>query len=97
MPASEPITITLTAELSERVRAQIADHGYSSPLAVIAEGLDMLDLPEGELRGDELPEWMANEIVEACEEYDRDPSQVRTMEQVKETLAAEYRRAMKSA
>jgi len=36
--------------------------------------------------------WLEEEVVPACEEYDRDPSQSRTSEQIRESLAEEYAR-----
>jgi len=87
---TEPLTITLSPELSERIRLDIALHGYATPLAVVEEAFHAFDetCPE-------LEPWMEQEILEACEEYDRDPTNVRTMEQIKQMLAAEYERAVK--
>jgi hypothetical protein len=43
----------------------------------------------------ELEPWMIAEVVAAIEECDRDPSSVRTLDQVRETLDAAFSRASK--
>jgi hypothetical protein len=88
--ANEPLTITLSPELSERIRADIALHGFPNPVAVVEEAFRVADE-----RDEELEPWMVQEIIEACEEYDRDPTNVYTMEQVKEMLEAEYERSVR--
>ena len=89
--STQPLTLTLSAETSALVRAKMAAFGYSDPERVIEEGLAALD-PEEEV----FERWLHEEVVPACEEYDRDPSQGRTSEQVRETLAGEYARAQRA-
>jgi len=54
---NEPLTITLTPEMSDRIRAKVADHGYASPLDVIQEGLYALDHND-----DGFEPWMRQEL-----------------------------------
>ncbi len=90
-PLNEPLTITLSPELSERIRVDIALHGFPSPLAVVKDAFRIVDE-----RDEELEPWMVQEIVEACEEYDRDPYQGRTSEQIRLMLEEEYRLSLKA-
>jgi hypothetical protein len=39
MPTGEPMTITLPPELSDRVRAKMAENGYADALEVVEDGL----------------------------------------------------------
>jgi len=80
--------------MSDRIRAEIANHGYSNPLEVLEHGL--IALSSGNSEQDDLPEWMMQEIAEACDELDRDPTLVMTMEESGEALRAEYARALKA-
>lgn len=89
--STQPLTVTLSAETSALVRAKMAEFGYSDPEQVIEEGLAALD-PEEEV----FERWLQEEVLPACEEYDRDPSQGRTSEQVRETLAAEYESSLRA-
>jgi Arc/MetJ-type ribon-helix-helix transcriptional regulator len=91
MPINEPLTITLTHELSDRVRAEIATGGYKNPIDVIAGGLDALHPDD-----DGFEPWMRQDIMEACDELDRDPSQVITLDQLGEELKVEYANARKA-
>jgi Arc/MetJ-type ribon-helix-helix transcriptional regulator len=91
MPTNEPITITLPADMSERIRKRIAENGYSDPVQVIGHSLDALESEDSEL-----PEWMVRDILEPCDELDRDPTQVMTMEECGEALQKEYARAPKA-
>jgi coenzyme F420-reducing hydrogenase gamma subunit len=88
---NEPLTITLSPELSERIRVDIAIHGFPNPLAVVEDAFRIVDEKD-----EELEPWMVQEIIEACEEYDRDPSQGRTSEQVRLMLEEEYRLSLKA-
>lgn len=88
--SEQPITITLTPELSARIQKRIRENGYESPVEVIASGLDALDEEDRE----PLESWMDEQLAEVLEELDRDPSRVRTSEQVEATLQAAYERAL---
>ncbi len=91
MPTKEPTTITLPAEMSERIQAIIADRGYADPLAVMDVALDSFELPEAPLEP-----WMVQEIMDACDELDRDPTAVITLDQLGEELKLEYARELKA-
>ena len=88
--SEQPITITLTPELSARIQKRIRENGYESPVEVIASGLDALDEEDRE----PLESWMDEQLAEVIDELDRDPSRVRTPEQVEATLQAAYERAL---
>jgi Arc/MetJ-type ribon-helix-helix transcriptional regulator len=87
MPTNELITVTLTPELSDRVRSEIANHGYSNPLDVIEHGLDALGH-----KGEWFEPWIRQEIMDACDELDRNPSSVLTLDELGQELKAEYAR-----
>jgi Arc/MetJ-type ribon-helix-helix transcriptional regulator len=89
--SNEPITITLSPEISRRVRAKIAENGYVDVEDVIQDGLDAL-----EPNAPELERWLREDVVPVCEELDRDPTQVLTLEESGEALKAEYARFLKA-
>ena len=90
MSPDGPITITLPNELSSRIRAKIAESGYKDTVEVIQGGIDALDNIH------DLEPWMIAEIIATCDEIDADPSQLRTMDQVDETLAKQYQQLLKA-
>lgn len=90
MPSNEPITVTLTPAMSDRIRSEIANHGYSNPLDVIEDGLDAL-----ENHGEWFEPWMRQEIMDACDELDRDPAAVVTLDELGQELKTEYARFQK--
>lgn len=89
--SEKPIILTLSPELSNRVRDKMHSFGYADPIDVIEQGIAAL-----EAQNDDFEQWLRDEVIPACEEYDRDPSTARTPEQVRATLAAEYERALKA-
>lgn len=76
MGAIEHLTISLSAQAAEKLRARVQSGDYQ--IAAI--------LPDV---GDGLPDWFRAEVVMACDELDRDPSQAIPIEQVRGRLRAD--------
>jgi Arc/MetJ-type ribon-helix-helix transcriptional regulator len=91
MPTGEPMTITLPPELSDRVRAKMAENGYADALEVVEDGL----LAE-RASPSEIEEWLREEIIPYCAEIDRDPTKLRTVAQIDAMLEAEFQRALEA-
>jgi Arc/MetJ-type ribon-helix-helix transcriptional regulator len=91
MPTDEPLTITLSPEMSRRVRQVLVENGYASAEHFIVDALDALEPADPEFE-----RWVAEEAIPAVEEYERDPSTGRTPDQIRATLEAEYHRALKA-
>jgi len=88
---NEPMTITLSPEISRRVRRKIDENGYVDAEDVIQDALDALEPNDPELE-----RWLREEVVPVCEELDRDPGQVLTLDESGEALKAEYARFLKA-
>lgn len=91
MAASEFSTVNLSSELAERLERRRVERHYDSVEEVIREGLEAL-----ELEPESFELWLREEIIPACEEYERDPMSSRTSEQLSAALIAEYHRALRS-
>jgi Arc/MetJ-type ribon-helix-helix transcriptional regulator len=91
MAIGEPITITIPAELSDRIRARIAEDGYADPLDVLEDGLDALEPDE---QG--LSHWLRTEVAAAVKDYQENPANVLTEDQLKTSLQTEYERFRKN-
>lgn len=88
---NEPMTITLSPEISRRVRRKIDENGYVDAEDVIQDALDALEPNDPELE-----RWLREEVVPVCKELDRDPTQVLTLEESGEALKVEYARFLKA-
>ncbi len=93
-------TVELTAEQAEVIDQLVAEGTYPSASAVIAEALDRVAGPSDEELGpapelteEDVERWLKEEVAPTIAEYDADPSNVLTADEVREHLArlhAEY-------
>jgi len=78
----EPLTITLSLEDSRLVRERIAENGYRDAEDVIHDALSAFEPDESEIE-----QWLRKEVIPTCEELDRDPTQVVTLEELDRHIA----------
>jgi putative addiction module CopG family antidote len=90
MRSTQQLSITLPHEMAERVRAKVESGEYASESEVIRDGLRAL-----EMHKQALDAWLRNEAVPALLAIKAAPSTGRTGEQVRGSLAAAHRSALK--
>jgi len=73
----EQLTITLSPELSEKVRAQAASHGYASESEFIEDNIAEAVEPESQLE-----QWLKTVGVARYDAYDANPNDVLTEEEL---------------
>jgi Arc/MetJ-type ribon-helix-helix transcriptional regulator len=78
----QPLTITLSPDLAEKVRAQAASQGYASETAFVEE-----HIAEAVDADPELEDWLRTVGVARYDAYDADPTNVLTGDQLRATLA----------
>jgi antitoxin ParD1/3/4 len=85
MRTTQQMSITLSNELADTVRAKVASGEYASESEVIRDGLRAL------LARDRAVErWLREEVGPAYDALKADPSRVITAAQIKARLAAEH-------
>jgi Arc/MetJ-type ribon-helix-helix transcriptional regulator len=87
MAIGEPLTVTIPAPFSDRIRARVQSGEFASTdEAVLAQlaSVDPLDA--------DIDRWLREEIIPYCLELDHDPSQLRTVEQLDSALEQERQR-----
>jgi Arc/MetJ-type ribon-helix-helix transcriptional regulator len=90
-------TITLTPELIQSVRDRVASGEYVSESDLIREALSALDSSKEPISsGPQFEEWLRSETAVAYDEIEKDPTQIVTLEEMQQALAAEYARASKA-
>ncbi|WP_343676927.1 type II toxin-antitoxin system ParD family antitoxin [Paraburkholderia heleia] len=92
--ASERLTITLTPELLEFVRARTAEGDYNSDSEVIRDGLRLLKERDNAVR-----QWLTEKVVPSYLQYKANPESAMTRKQIEEQLDRDrrQRRAKKGA
>jgi Arc/MetJ-type ribon-helix-helix transcriptional regulator len=88
---SEPLTITLSPELADKVRAQAAAHGYASESEYVED-----QIAEAVHEDSDLEEWLRTVAVARYDAYDANPSVVLTVEELRARIA-EHRGARRHA
>lgn len=83
----QPLTITLSPELAEKVRARAAAHGYATESEYVED-----QLAEAVDENPELEEWLRTVGVARYDAYDADPTAVLTGDQLRASIA-EWRAA----
>jgi hypothetical protein len=79
----EPLTITLSSELAEKVRLQAVAHGYASESQYVEE-----QMAEAVIADPELESWLAAVGVARYDAYDANPEDVLTMSQFRDAITA---------
>lgn len=90
MRNTAPITITLPLEMAAMVKAKVASGEYASDSEVIRDGLRILLARDAALE-----KWLREEVVQACKEFEADPSSGIPAEQVMDHVRAAYRARIK--
>lgn len=87
MRTTQQLSVTLPNDMAAAVKAKVASGEYASESEVIRDGLRAL-----QARDRALEKWLRTEAVEAYDKLMADPSRRRTLDQVRETLAATRKR-----
>ncbi len=87
MRTTQQLSVTLPNDMAAAVKAKVASGEYASESEVIRDGLRAL-----QARDRALEKWLRTEAVEAYDKLMAEPSRGRTLDQVRETLAATRKR-----
>jgi Arc/MetJ-type ribon-helix-helix transcriptional regulator len=87
MAIGEPLTVTIPAPLSDRIRARVQSGEFSSADEAVLSELSSVDPIDTDI-----DRWLREEIIPYCLDLDRDPSQLRTIEQLDSALEQERQR-----
>ena len=90
MRNTAPLTITLPLEMAAMVKAKVASGEYASDSEVIRDGLRTLQARDAALEN-----WLREEVVQSCKEYDADPSIGIPSDQIMDQVRAAYRERTK--
>jgi len=77
MKMAEQLTVTLSPELSEKVRAQAASHGYTSESEFIEDNIAEAVEPESQLE-----QWLKTVGIARYDAYDANPNDVLTEDEL---------------
>ncbi len=91
MQLEDRLNITLSPEMTRRIRAKLATGRYQDELEVIEDGLDALEPHDAGLE-----RWLQEEIFPAYEQLRKDPSIALSVDQVRSSLAVLHEKAMKA-
>ena len=91
MRSTRQLSITLTREMAEKVRAKVDSGEYASESEVIRDGLRAL-----EARGKAIDAWLRNKVAPTYDAMKADPSQAVSITRVNRSLAA-ARKSMRKA
>ncbi len=86
----QPLTITLSPGLAEKVRTQAVSRGYANESEYVEEQMAEAVNPDTELEN-----WLGTVGVARYDAYDANPDDVLTMSQLRDALA-ERRQARRS-
>jgi antitoxin ParD1/3/4 len=89
MRTTKQLSITLTNEMAEQVRAKVASGEYASESEVIRDGLRAL-----QARDQALEAWIQKEVLPAYDALKADPSTALSLEDVRASLAERHRQAI---
>jgi putative addiction module CopG family antidote len=88
MRTTRQLSITLTHEMAELVRAKVDSGEYASESEVIRDGLRALQARERLVE-----RWLRDQVVPAFDAVESDPSRAVSSRDVRASLARAYRRA----
>ncbi|WP_041743623.1 ribbon-helix-helix domain-containing protein [Collimonas fungivorans] len=89
MRTTQQLSITLPNEMADIVKTKVATGEYASESEVIRDGLRVL------IARDRVMEiWLRQEVGQAYDALKADPARAVTLDQVRATLAAEYKKAV---
>ena len=83
MRSTQPITVTLPAELAQMVKAKVASGEYATESDVIRYGLRTLAA-----RDQAIEQWLRDEVLPTLEDLERNPIKAKPLAGVRERLHA---------
>jgi antitoxin ParD1/3/4 len=89
MRSTQQLSITLPKEMAEMVRAKVAAGEYATESEVIRDGLRTLLV-----RDRAMEEWLREKVAPAFDAMRANPSQARSVKQVRTALAAKHRKTI---
>jgi antitoxin ParD1/3/4 len=91
MRTTKQFSITLPHEMAEMVRARVDSGEYASESEVIRDGLRALEMHDRALEA-----WLREDVAAAYDAMKIDPSRARSATQVRASLAAAHKSALKA-
>jgi putative addiction module CopG family antidote len=91
MRTTQQFSITLPHELAEMVRAKVESGEYASESEVLRDGLRSLERHDRALEA-----WLRDEVAAAYDAMKADPSRARSAAQVRASLAAAHKSALRA-
>lgn len=85
MRTTQQFSVTLPNEMAARVRARVSSGEYASESEVIRDGLRAL-----QAREQAVEDWLQGDVVRAYDAVKSDPGRVRTVADVRASLAAAH-------
>jgi putative addiction module CopG family antidote len=91
MRTTQQLSITLTHEMAQMVRAKVESGEYASESEVIRDGLRAL-----EMRDRALDAWLREDVAAAYDAMKADPSRAIPAEKVRASLAAAHKSSLRA-
>jgi putative addiction module CopG family antidote len=91
MRTTQQFSITLPHEMAEMVRAKVESGEYATESEVIRDGLRALDRHDRALEA-----WLQKDVAAAYDAIKADPSRARSAAQVRSSLAAARKSALRA-
>lgn len=91
MRTTKQFSITLPHEMAEMVRARVDSGEYASESEVIRDGLRALEMHDRALE-----DWLRKDVAAAYDALKADPSRARSAAQVRASLAAARKSALRA-
>ncbi|HTJ65497.1 MAG TPA: type II toxin-antitoxin system ParD family antitoxin [Alphaproteobacteria bacterium] len=92
MRTTQQLSVTLPNEMADQVRAKVASGEYASESEVIRDGLRAL-----QAQNRAVEQWLQTDVVAIYDAMEADPARARSASDVRASLAAERKRAAKTA
>ena len=89
MPTTHQLSITLTDEMADAVKAKVAAGEYATESEVIHDGLRVLFE-----RDRAVVDWLAEQVVPAYDALKKDPSRAVSIETLRTRLSEEHKAAI---
>jgi len=89
--STQQLSITLPHEMAEMVRIRVASGEYASESEVIRDGLRALEMHNRALEA-----WLKEDVAAAYDGVKADPSRARSATQVRASLAAARKTALRA-
>lgn len=90
MRTTQQLSVTLPNEMAQMVKSKVASGEYASESEVIRDGLRAL-----QARDRAVENWLRCEVAPTYDGMKTDPLRGRTLDEVRETLNREHKRATK--